>query len=384
MKISFNYYGYDKETYLSCKEMIDEANLRHAEIINAWFFLTCLLFTVFSVSNLFGASRQLLFVYAGFTAVALAFQILFVAGRDFVLRHMTLLAFINSIIIMYFGIAQSEAQRFLPATLFPVLAAMIAISYISTMVKMSAAGLIFASMFLYLSFAHKPLSVATQDLYNMVIVLILCEMLHYVFSRARIRQFVTYHENIQITQELEIKSSFDALTSLLNRGRFFSMAGDALRGRGEDEYICVALLDLDEFKQINDKLGHQMGDKVIQTMGETITNALSIDESEKWTFTERTLREKTSFAGRLGGDEFIVFLRGMNDRAQVMAAMQDLLSALHSVEIGDSGEVRGIRSSIGVVEVTPDVRDMDRIYSKADELLYEAKEAGRDRIRFSE
>ena len=78
--------------------------------------------------------------------------------------------------------------------------------------------------------------------------------------------------NHGIQKELEVKSSFDTLTGLLNRGRFFSIADELLK-LGDGSHFSIALFDLDEFKEINDSMGHQMGDKVIQIAGRTIIDA---------------------------------------------------------------------------------------------------------------
>ena len=192
------------------------------------------------------------------------------------------------------------------------------------------------------------------------------------------QQFVTLQKNIQIQRELEIKSSFDALTSLLNRGRFFSLAANIL-SNPHDEYMVMCLIDLDEFKQINDKLGHQMGDKAIQVAGLTIIECLDIDLSEKWAFQEKVIKEKCSFPGRLGGDEFIVFIRGKKNRDEIMEVLQNILKKLNSVEIG---ELHGIHASFGVTEITENDRDIDAAYTRADEALYESKRAGKNQIRF--
>ena len=85
----------------------------------------------------------------------------------------------------------------------------------------------------------------------------------------RIEQFILYKNNLRIHKELEIKSSFDTLTSVLNRERFFSISEEIIRSF-QNEYIMLCILDLDGFKQINDNFGHQMGDKVIQIVGKTI------------------------------------------------------------------------------------------------------------------
>ena len=146
-----------------------------------------------------------------------------------------------------------------------------------------------------------------------------------------------------------------------------------------DEYMAICMLDLDEFKQINDMMGHQMGDKAIQIAGDTITKTLGIDFSEKWSFPERALKERLSFAGRLGGDEFIVLLRGKSGTEELNDQLSKLLATLNSVEFG---ELHGIHASIGVTEITDNDRDIDKAYHRADKALYQSKGSGKNRITF--
>jgi diguanylate cyclase (GGDEF)-like protein len=236
-----------------------------------------------------------------------------------------------------------------------------------------------AGSFLASSYLVKPATIASQDLYNTIIFIGLALVLHFAFQRTRMQQFVTFQKNVQIQRELEIKSSFDALTSLLNRGRFFSLAGNILNNP-HDDYMAMCLLDLDEFKQINDKLGHQMGDKAIQIAGQTIIDTLGIDMSEKWAFQEKVLKEKGSFPGRLGGDEFIILIRGKSGREEVTGLLQHMLNSLNAVEVGN---LHGIQASFGVTEISPQDSDIDVAYKRADEALYESKRAGKNQIRFS-
>ena len=236
-------------------------------------------------------------------------------------------------------------------------------------------------------FQQKPPSIANEDIFYTVLILSLSLVLHYTRQRTRLQQFVTYLKNIQITNELEIKSSYDALTSLFNRARFMSMATEVLKGSHED-YMVVCLLDLDSFKQINDKLGHQMGDKALQITGRTIaegvgnlTKTLDDDKNELARFSERVMEQKLSFAGRLGGDEFIMLIRGENDREAAKARLQSILDRLNAVEFGD---LHGIHASFGVTEIVPGDNDIDKVYNRADDALYQSKRAGKNQITFSE
>ena len=287
---------------------------------------------------------------------------------------------ISIVVLMTYSIVVSVGSPYLAATMYLVLIVLISFSYMDTMIRMGALLILFSAAFLYTSFKNKPESIAYQDLYNIIIFLTLAMILHYTFQRARMQQYVTYQNNVQIQRELEVQSSFDALTGLLNRGRFFSMASEVLRQPHEDEYIAVCLLDLDGFKQINDKLGHQMGDKAIQITGNTITSVIGADLSEKWSFTEKALSDKLSFAGRLGGDEFIVFLRGKEGRQEIIELLQKLLDSLNEVRFG---EINGIHASFGVTEISAEDSDVDDAYNRADAALYESKRAGKNQIHFS-
>ena len=177
-----------------------------------------------------------------------------------------------------------------------------------------------------------------------------------------------------------ITSSFDALTSLLNRGKFFSLAEQVIEARGE-EPIALVLLDLDGFKQINDNLGHQTGDRAIQMAAETIIGSLHIDQQDKWDFPERVLREKSTFAGRLGGDEYIILLQGYPGRDEMFGAVSGILSALHLV---DEGDIHGLRASIGITMVKDGEKNIDAAYKRADDALYVSKENGKDQININQ
>ncbi|WP_026526097.1 GGDEF domain-containing protein [Butyrivibrio sp. VCD2006] len=376
---SLNHYGYDKAIADECSELINSTNKKHVIILNVWFFIVNVLCAIFSALDIFSVNQSGMGLYIIYAVVsALFFIICRVVGKKQTTARITVLVIANIIIWITYATQISCDQPYMTATLFMVMIVVLSFSFISTMLRTLAGIIICSAIFLFSSFTVKTASIANQDLYNMIIFVSLSIVLHFAFQRTRMQQFVTLQRNIQIQRELEIKSSFDALTSLLNRGRFFSIASNIL-SNPHDEYMAMCLIDLDEFKQINDKLGHQMGDKAIQIAGQAIIDGLHLDLSEKWAFQEKVLKEKSSFPGRLGGDEFILFLRGMENRENVKRVLQNILKTLNSVEVG---ELHGIHASLGVTEITPNDRDIDSAYTRADEALYESKRAGKNQIRF--
>ena len=378
---SLNHYGYNEETARECSELINGTNKKHVIILNVWFFIVNVICAFFSILDIFSINQSKIQIYIVFAIIsALFFVFCKIYGAKRTTLRVTILVIMNVLIWMTYAIFISNDQPYMSATLFMVMMVVLSFSFMSTMLR-TLAGIGFCTtVFLVTSFHIKTASIAQQDLYNAILFISLSTVLHFAFQRTRMQQFVTLQKNIQIQRELEIKSSFDALTSLLNRGRFFSLAGHVLSSP-HDDYMALCLIDLDDFKQINDKLGHQMGDKAIQIAGQAIIDGLGLDMSEKWSFQERLIKEKSSFPGRLGGDEFILLLRGIENREEITAILLKILNALNSVKVG---ELKGINASMGVTEITDNDRDIDAAYSRADEALYESKRAGKNQLRFKD
>lgn len=158
---------------------------------------------------------------------------------------------------------------------------------------------------------------------------------------------------------LEHVSEHDPLTGLLNRRAIDRRFVD-LR---DDGFSTMALIDLDHFKGVNDRFGHQVGDDVLKATAE------AIDRPE----------DPDCIAIRLGGEEFMVLLRGAD-------AVNRLDMIRQSITLRIAREVPGldepVTASMGVIEIPAEgLTDMDfsMLYGRADELLYEAKETGRNR-----
>ena len=156
---------------------------------------------------------------------------------------------------------------------------------------------------------------------------------------------------------LERLTERDALTGLFNRrvieGRFIQ-----LRGEG---FTTLALLDLDHFKAVNDVFGHAVGDQVLQS----VAAALEPDED--------------TLVLRMGGEEFLLLLRGRN-AVQRAEARRQAITARVARDI--EGLDRPQTASMGLVDVPRDavaVIGFGELYARADQLLYDAKQAGRNR-----
>ena len=155
---------------------------------------------------------------------------------------------------------------------------------------------------------------------------------------------------------LEHQATHDPLTGLANRAYFFSVLDRALeRSRRDGQPCAVIYLDLDNFKQVNDRLGHVFGDAVLATVGGRL---------------QRSVRPG-DVVGRLGGDELAVLLTGLEDACEAHAAAERLGTAL-----GKPYEVLGERIDVGAsagVAVADADDDAESLLRAADAAMYRAK-----------
>ncbi|WP_235053925.1 two-component regulator propeller domain-containing protein [Sphingomonas sp. YL-JM2C] len=155
----------------------------------------------------------------------------------------------------------------------------------------------------------------------------------------------------------------DPLTGCANRRHFLALAEDQIgAARRGGRPLCLAILDLDEFKAVNDRHGHPGGDAVLEMAG-----ILLLDH----------LREGDA-AGRIGGEEFAIL---MPDTAIADARLfaDRLREAIATARITVDGLSIGVSVSMGVAELCDD-EDFGRLYARADTGLYAAKQAGRNRV----
>jgi len=166
-------------------------------------------------------------------------------------------------------------------------------------------------------------------------------------------------ENARRFREARHLADLDALTGLHNR-RFFhdTLAREVARAHRYERRLALIIFDLDDFKAINDRIGHLAGDAVLADAADVI----------------RSVVRSADIACRVGGDEFAVILpeSGMPEAEQLYARLQ---TALQQKPIGEAGH---IRISAGVAELTKD-DDSRAFFERADDALYGAKESGKGR-----
>lgn len=189
-----------------------------------------------------------------------------------------------------------------------------------------------------------------------------------ITSKAIIRSFTNEIEEIN---RLKTEATTDALTHLLNRNGLDRAAGTAWAlCKRDKKKVGVILADIDYFKSYNDTLGHPEGDNILK----------KVTDSIKCCF-----RRETDIIGRIGGDEFLIFLPDANDD-HVLEMAQSLSSSIVNLKVSTASENNPydfLSVSIGVATSVPQPDDLlVDLYKAVDEALYHAKKAGRNCISF--
>jgi diguanylate cyclase (GGDEF)-like protein len=173
----------------------------------------------------------------------------------------------------------------------------------------------------------------------------------------------TQRELLAKNRELERLSNTDPLTGLPNRRRLDeAILAELARSRRTGLPFAVVLIDIDEFKQVNDRHGHGVGDAVLNRVADALTS----------------VTRETDCSGRFGGDEFLAVL-DHNDAAGAEVYAERLRQSVSESKIAlEGGHEVSVTLSIGIAEWQPEVETPERLIARADEALYAAKASGRD------
>lgn len=171
-------------------------------------------------------------------------------------------------------------------------------------------------------------------------------------------------ESRKMERELAYSAAHDSLTALPNRATFEKKLDAAIASaRDEKRVHALCLIDLDQFKPVNDKWGHAAGDALLKHV------AASIDQSCR----------QNDFAARIGGDEFALILTDCETEAAGNVA-QLVVDAIRAIRFDWNGETISVGASIGLTSIQG-VLDADTLYHHADTACYAAKASGRNCVR---
>jgi len=164
-------------------------------------------------------------------------------------------------------------------------------------------------------------------------------------------------------EELRKLANYDSLTGLLNKHNFnIQLKLEVQRAIDENDSSALLFIDLDQFKHVNDNLGHAAGDRLLKQVADLLKNRIRTDD----------------VIARFGGDEFTIIAKSIKERdARIIA--ESILKAMQQFVFVEAGQAFNIYCSIGVVLIEGDNFTVEEIFSQADMSCFHAKSEGRNR-----
>ena len=169
-------------------------------------------------------------------------------------------------------------------------------------------------------------------------------------------------ENNFLYKQIRDSAFRDGLTDIFNKRYFFETL-EPVANLVEQNY-CVAIVDLDNFKSINDTYGHPMGDAVLKKVAKLIQGATRAND----------------IVARYGGDEIIIFLQNMTDRDKVRQRMEEIRGAIERSVITYDTVSISVTVSIGVYIKHNEMLTLNEVIKKADDIMYQSKNGGKNKV----
>lgn len=193
------------------------------------------------------------------------------------------------------------------------------------------------------------------------------EKLEYAVDERTYELEIAIRELNEANHELERKSSIDALTGVANRRSYDKkVVAEARRSRREKTPLAIAMLDIDNFKAVNDTFGHQCGDEALKHFANVLKNCI---------------KRPSDVICRYGGEEFVVILPN-TDIEGARLLMESVRSSTENSQIQCDGKTIKFTVSIGVsTRVIATDTEYELLNAFADKLLYQAKESGRNQVK---
>lgn len=167
------------------------------------------------------------------------------------------------------------------------------------------------------------------------------------------------------TRLLREKSQIDQLTGLFNKHTIESKVKECLETVDSGKSSAILLIDMDNFKQLNDTLGHLTGDKVLKDISALITECFS----------------ENAFCGRIGGDEFLVYFRQCTTQSALALQVENFQNLMKNLTYGSEKNYR-IHASMGAAFATKETGNYSALFVCADGALYTSKQQGKNQLSF--
>lgn len=269
-------------------------------------------------------------------------------------KEITMLCYLFEAMLFFFIILIDVLQApDTPASFMPMLCVSMPTLLILPFLRHYAVILCFEAVYIIATLTFKLPQIAQYDIFNSIVGIAFSFSLAQIMMRLRIQDHETRTRYQHLSQQ-------DSLSGLLNKTACQEAAEQYLAASAPDITCTMLVLDLDDFKQINDELGHYSGDAILQAIGITLISTFRASD----------------IVGRFGGDEFLILIK---DTADIETITQKCCTIQQKLQ-NAAQSVNSIKAtcSIGGVLVTAQNANFDHLFQQADQALYQAKASGKN------
>ncbi len=348
----FCYCGIEKSEYNKVKKSAYVSNFETWKILH---ILMDVAFAALSISALFNEFMGInkYFYIAAFAYSALATVLFFVLKKDRLLGQFVI--YLSISVLLLFGCFIASNKDNIPAITFIAFILITPMFMIDKPYFMSLELVIASTIFVIWMYYVKDYDMWIIDLTDAICFTIIGIFIHIISNSLRIKEFV-------LIRKINIQKDIDDLTGLKNKAALTEGINDFIRSPNNNKGLFI-VLDIDHFKAFNDTYGHDVGDEILMELGKFFQEKFTGDE----------------IVGRFGGDEFIVFIKNINDVESAQRIASEIYEeAAESIKLPDD---KKIGLSMGIAIYSGVEKHYSEIFKKADIALYKTK-ADR-KIRFS-
>lgn len=289
--------------------------------------------------------------YVIFLSIFTGYLVFFLFFRKTVEKHPLFYAYLLCALIFLADIMLETSYGKSAVFLFCLFQIIVPVCYVDLPLRIFLFEAVFSGLYLYIDSMRKPEPMLRLDVSRILLGLIASFIVY---------SFLIYRRN-RLTDSVggtRVIASRDALTGIYNRGAGESRISELVSSAVFGTFV---LMDIDNFKQINDRYGHTRGDEALQAVAAVLAASF----------------RNTDIVMRMGGDEFMVYAIGMLDPHYVERKMTDIRESIHEIELDEkTGE--HVTVSAGCLINAGRYHTYEDMYEAADQLLYRAKQRGKD------
>ena len=353
LKNYFFYCGIEKDEYNSVKK---DAYISNFNVWKLLHFLMTAVFGVLFISSLFSdlMSINRMLYSIGFLYSVVAVILFFILKKDSLVAQLLIYLSISTLFLISGFIAQNKPE--FNSTTFIVLLLVTPMFMIDKPFFMAIELGVASAIFLIWMYNIKTYSVWVLDFVNVTTFMVVGVFLNVIANSIRIKEFV-------LAKEIIIQKDTDELTGLKNKGALARGINEFLADETNEKGMMF-ILDIDRFKFINDSFGHDVGDIVIQKLGVFLGGV----------FTDKEI------VGRFGGDEFIVFIKDIDDLDKARTIADYIVDSVSKFDILPDNN--RISVSIGIAVYSGVEKNYSDLLKKADIAMYRSKVDPINRVNF--